>query len=404
MGRFNDRFSNNNGNRRQDNYQRRDNRDRYNNNRGDNRDNSLMNTRSFSDELNARLNGRRFSDVRNSMKSDKHEEPVRKDDNKPKEVRNNPRANAEILDEFTKKIRNNIKSPADIRDILREDIALVSKIISNYYYDKKYDGVIDSFNNTLSVLGTNVVASCMKDVVRDDSIDCESVDTLTKNLGIMISLTLLRLPDEMSNEAVSKYVDTLSDYLFTDDIQKITEKFAVSDDVAIDLVINVPTFGVSMTDMELREYGPNFLATIMDYSDAVIDVMDAENIKGLMKFFFVEDKKNLLKFIGRSFCAPRIHYSDDDLEKRAIYDEYAKAMYEILNEHEIEEIRYVLSHIAAHLESLKAKKSKEKILFSANFILDEYDKDGSYDTLMKAFESFFKQGNNQKYASLFDEE
>ena len=38
MGRFNDRF---NGNRRQDNYQRRDNRDRYNNNRGDNRDNSV---------------------------------------------------------------------------------------------------------------------------------------------------------------------------------------------------------------------------------------------------------------------------------------------------------------------------------------------------------------------------
>ena len=268
-----------------------------------------------------------------------------------------------MLQQFVQDFTDNKTNSAALYSILQSQFVDVAKLITDKYYDPKYDNAVQEMNCVLKLFTTQLAAVALSATVKDGMY--ENFDEDRVYIAAFISLALDTCNSQMVDKTIGAYVEIISEYIWKNEIKEMTSRLGMEEDVAIDMVIAVPYFGRQMTEVQLRAYAPKFLSVVLDYSDSLIDTMTAENQKEWFYFIFPDINNQGLKVAGKCLSYDFLEFNDE--KQNALYAEYIKMLYMILHEHDIVDIKMVLRFIVNELKRRKKEHRDNVIVFDPEY-------------------------------------
>lgn len=244
-----------------------------------------------------------------------------------------------VLDDFISSYNKNRMNSQVVNDLILDNFVDVCDIMT-HYFDNKYSKIVESMNNVLKVMETKVFATRLSALIKQQE---NFSDEFRSNLAELISLTLESRHSVMADDTKIMYAEIMKEHLFSFDIADMMERFRLSEEAALDLVIGLPLFGKTINDATIARYAEKYVELLINHADTMIDYMTAEAQKELFYYIFKDANGIALKAVGRCLSHELIAFDNDKMS--ALYTEFIKMLYLILDEHDISEIRFVLKFI-----------------------------------------------------------
>lgn len=256
--------------------------------------------------------------------------------------------------------------------------------VLTHYYDGKYKCIVGKMNKVLDIMTTQKFVNALKIVCSDDDIDGWSgIDGIWKNVLFAISLALITNSGAMKEETIETYLELLTSRgIAGKDIDYLVDNYGITKDLAVDLIIAIPTIPEDMNDVTIQEFHSALAMKFMDNAEENIDVLDAGTQSKLFSFFFGDDKISL-KCIGKMLTDMRIGKFKNDSQSE-IYDEYVNMLAAKLESKDISDIKFVLKYVLQQ----KKERPNDELVFDAI-------KMANYDSIRKALFEFL--GDNPEY-------
>lgn len=256
-------------------------------------------------------------------------------------------------------------------------------VLTNYY-NKEYKSILGKMNKVLDIMSTQKFTNALKIVCAGEDIKGWSgIDGIWKDVVFAISLALITTNGTMKEETIETYVALLtSEGLAGKDMKILVEEYALSKDLAIDLIIGIPVIPEDQNEISINAFHKAFILKLLDNAEENIDVLDAGTQNKLFTFFF-GDERTSMKCIGKMLSATRIGTFKND-SQQAVYDEYVAMLAARLESKDIKEIKFVLRYV---LEQ-KKERPRDEVVF-------DLIKMTQYDSIRKALFEFL--GENPEY-------
>lgn len=268
-----------------------------------------------------------------------------------------------MLQQFVQDFTENKANSAALYSILQNQFVDVAKLITEKYYDPKYDNAVQEMNAILKLFTTQLATVALASTIKDGMY--ENFDEDKVYIAAFISLALDTCNSQMVDKTIATYVELISEYIWKNEIKEMVSRLGMEEDVAIDMVIAVPYFGRQMTEVQLRAYAPKFLSVLMDYSESLIDTMTAENQKEWFYFIFPDINNQGLKVAGKCLSYELLEFNDD--KQNALYAEYINMLYMVVHEHDIVDIKMALRFIVNELKRRKREHRDNVIVFDPEY-------------------------------------
>lgn len=326
------------------------------NNRGNNRGNN-----------NFRLSSGNWTnnplDFRGLNQKNEQRQNKRTDNQKQPSKESKMELDVAMLQQFVQDFTENKSNSAALYSILQNQFVDVAKLITEKYYDPKYDNAVTEMNAVLKLFTTQLATVALAATIKDEMYENFAEDKVY--IAAFISLALDTCNSQMVDKTIGTYVELISEYIWKNEIKEMTSRLGMEEDVAIDMVIAVPFFGRQMTEVQMRAYAPKFLSVVMDYADSLIDTMTAENQKEWFYFLFPDINNQGLKVAGKCLSYDLLEFHDE--KQNALYAEYINMLYMILHEHDIVDIKMVLRFIVNDLRRRKKEHRDNVIVFDPEY-------------------------------------
>ena len=332
---------------------------RHNNNKG-----SFLGRMSIS-KMDAFLNNPGFGG--SSGKSKSRKEKVQDTDNEAE-------MSKAVLDDFVDEYVKNKSDVSVINNLMAVQFAGVAKIMSQYY-EKKFADIADSMNNVIKLMTTKTFAIGLMSLIKKKDEVFDDWGDVKRNIAALISLALETSHMKMVEETKSIYVEIIAEHIWDFEVKELQAKFKLTDDAAIDLLIGVPKFGCNMSDTEIRSQYDTLLSMLLNHGKCAINYLDAEHQKELFYYLFKDDNRIAIKAAGQ--CLGDEMLSFEEAEDEALYQEYVKMLYQVVDEHDLDEIRSVLRFIVKKRSDMADKEMDTVTVFDVNTALE-------YENIKKA--------------------
>ena len=328
-----------------------------------------------------------FGSYRNSFSFGKKTTKEEKEDKKEKKPVSPSSQSAidiekALMEDFVNDYTANKTNVTELYTLLRNDFPAVAEIISNKYFNKKYTDVVPTMNAVIKLMTTKVFATSLLSTIKDESFDISEVKY---DFGKLISMVLNTSNSKMVDSTMAAYVEIMADYLYDIEMKQLQE-LGLTDEAATDFVIGVPTLMTHMTENDLKYSVGEFVGIILDHADSTIDTMDAESQKKLFYTIFPQIKFQTNKAVGKCFIAEELDLGKDE-KRAALYDQYKKMLYLILDEQDLTDIEYVIQFIYKSVKDDDA--NKPAILFNGRDAAE-------YDNVAKAVKNFIEDNKDSK--------
>ena len=287
-----------------------------------------------------------------------------------------------LMEDFVTEYGNNKTHISELYTLLRNDFPAVAEIISNKYFNKKYTDIVPTMNAVIKLMTTKVFATSLLSTIKDGGFELEDVKY---DFGKIISMVLRTSNSKMVDSTMAAYVEIMADYLYEIELKKLQE-LGLSDDAATDFVIGIPKLMTQMTENDLKYSVGEFLGIIMEHHETTINTMDAESQKKLFYAVFPQIKYQTNKAVGKCLTAQYFDFGDDE-QRVALYNEYIKMLYMILDEQDIQDIEYVLSYIVKVVSA--DDKNNATIVFNGKDAAE-------YKNIAKALKNFIDNNEEAK--------
>ena len=246
------------------------------------------------------------------------------------------------LDDFVEKYAENKSDSTYIQTLLGDDFGAVAEVM-RHYYDTAYNNTIESMNNVIKLMTAKTFALNLLSAVKKKDEVFNDWDTIKMPIAALISLALDTHHTKMISDTKMFYVEIISEHIYNFEIKEIMTKFKLSEDAATDLIIGAPSFGQDMTDVDIKHYYGTILNMLINHGKSAMDYMNAENQRNLFYHIFKDDNRVAIKAVAHCFGDEMIVFEEEADE--ALYTEYVKMLYDVLNEHDLDDIRFVLRYI-----------------------------------------------------------
>ena len=288
-----------------------------------------------------------------------------------------------LMEDFVTDYTANKTNVTELYNLLRNDFPAIAEIISNKYFNKKYVDIVPTMNAVIKLMTTKVFATSLLSTIKDGAFELEDIKY---DFGKLISMVLRTSNSKMVDSTMAAYVEIMADHLYNIEMKQLQE-LGLSDEAATDVVIGIPKLMTQMTENDLKYSVGEFIGIILEHCDTTINTMDAESQKKLFYTIFPQIKYQTNKAVGKCFIADELDLGKDE-KRAALYNEYVKMLYMILDEQDIQDIEYVLSFI---YKTTKANDDANKaaILFNGKVAVE-------YDNIAKALKDFVENNKDSK--------
>lgn len=288
-----------------------------------------------------------------------------------------------LMEDFVTDYTANKTNVTELYNLLRNDFPAIAEIISNKYFNKKYVNIVPTMNAVIKLMTTKVFATSLLSTIKDGAFELEDIKY---DFGKLISMVLRTSNSKMVDSTMAAYVEIMADHLYNIEMKQLQE-LGLSDEAATDVVIGIPKLMTQMTENDLKYSVGEFIGIILEHCDTTINTMDAESQKKLFYTIFPQIKYQTNKAVGKCFIADELDLGKDE-KRAALYNEYVKMLYMILDEQDIQDIEYVLSFV---YKTTKANDDANKaaILFNGKVAVE-------YDNIAKALKDFVENNKDSK--------
>ena len=288
-----------------------------------------------------------------------------------------------LMEDFVTDYTANKTNVTELYNLLRNDFPAIAEIISNKYFNKNYVDIVPTMNAVIKLMTTKVFATSLLSTIKDGAFELEDIKY---DFGKLISMVLRTSNSKMVDSTMAAYVEIMADHLYNIEMKQLQE-LGLSDEAATDVVIGIPKLMTQMTENDLKYSVGEFIGIILEHCDTTINTMDAESQKKLFYTIFPQIKYQTNKAVGKCFIADELDLGKDE-KRAALYNEYVKMLYMILDEQDIQDIEYVLSFI---YKTTKANDDANKaaILFNGKVAVE-------YDNIAKALKDFVENNKDSK--------
>lgn len=262
-----------------------------------------------------------------------------------------------MLDDFTEKYTTNKTDSTYLQSLIGEDLGKIAEVMF-HYYDNAYQNIVESMNNVIKLMTAKAFALNLLTAIKNKDEVFRDWDYARQPIGYLIALALDTHHMKMITDTKSIYVEIISEHIFDFEIKDIQSRFHLSEDAAIDLIIGAPSFGTDMSDIDIRHQYSTILNMLINHGKSATDYMTAENQKNLFYYIFKDANRVAIKAVAQCLGDELIVFEEESDE--ALYNEYVKMLYDVLNEHDFDEIRFVLRYIVKVRADIK-KAGKDTI-------------------------------------------
>lgn len=279
-----------------------------------------------------------------------------------------------VLSSFVSEMKKNIASPAEIRSIIEDRFEDVVSAMA-CYYDPKYEDCLSHMNAVLDIMSTNQFAAILLRVLNDNVF--ESWDDIWRDAALLFSILLNTSCDKMKEGTIQIYVNDIlaSQGMFRTELDQLTERYGITEELAIDMIIGLPVNAANMTDLLMRSTYEMFLTAMLNNADDNVAILGAECQRGLLEFFFSEDNnrhgKLMSKVIGRYLASPDM-INDLSAPQALVYGEFKEMLYNVLDSYDVKNIAFVVKYIAE-----QKRRTGKDVMFDVS-------KASNYNTIRKA--------------------
>lgn len=271
-----------------------------------------------------------------------------------------------LLDEFVQSYKDNKTNPNVLDDLMNEHFIDVCKIMDKYY-DKGMEPIVSSMNNILTLSTIKAFSITVNNFMSRKDEVIEDFNAVKKYIASFLSLALETNHSRMMSDTKSIYVDIITN-IYNFEVKDLSVRFNLSEDAILDLLVGVPHFGENMTSSQIKSCYDSFLEMLINHGKSAIDYMTAEHQKELFYYLFKDEDGIAVKAAGQCLSDPRIVF--DEEQDQALYQEYIKMLYEVVNEHDIGEIKMVLRFIVNTRERMAKKGDGDITAFDVKEALE----------------------------------
>lgn len=290
----------------------------------------------------------------------------------------------DTLDNFVSGYKSNKTNPTFISELLNLNLIKIADIMSKYY-NKDMEPIAESMNNVITLLTTKSFAISVNSYIKNNE-NIPDWDIVKKNIAALLSLGLETSHNKMMSETKSIYVDIIST-IYDFEIKELTLKYHLTEDAALDLFVGIPHFGEKLTDAQIRGCYDTFLTMLINHGKCAIEYLNAENQKDLFYYFFRDEDRIATKAAGQCLGDERIEFEED--ADQTLYEQYVKMLYEVVNEHDLDEIRMVIRYIVKSRIKMVESKSETVTVFDVNEALQ-------YENIKTAMLDYIDHNENAK--------
>lgn len=279
------------------------------------------------------------------------EAPVKKEEkNEPKVEKQEKKIGHQKEREFLEKFKADyVAHKTDARwlaDYLVEVFPDLCEIMQHYPEDK-WNDIVDSMNGVFGIMSTKQFSDILIIALKRN--EMEDWNEKWNAAAITISSLLATNFDYMKEETINNYAYEIlaSGAMWEREINELVDRFAITKELAIELLIKIPYVGDTMTNLQVSLCYDGLIQAFLAHADENCDVLDEELQASLAEYFFGKDK-GLLKMIGQNLASAPLMIDRENPENEimvALLDEYIKMLYNRLDQFELDQIRYVLMYV-----------------------------------------------------------
>lgn len=279
------------------------------------------------------------------------EAPVKKEEkNEPKAEKQEKKIGHQKEREFLEKFKADyVAHKTDARwlaDYLVEVFPDLCEIMQHYPEDK-WNDIVDSMNGVFGIMSTKQFSDILIIALKRN--EMEDWNEKWNAAAITISSLLATNFDYMKEETINNYAYEIlaSGAMWEREINELVDRFAITKELAIELLIKIPYVGDTMTNLQVSLCYDGLIQAFLAHADENCDVLDEELQASLAEYFFGKDK-GLLKMIGQNLASAPLMIDRENPENEimvALLDEYIKMLYNRLDQFELDQIRYVLMYV-----------------------------------------------------------
>lgn len=290
-----------------------------------------------------------------------------------------------LLDEFVQTYKDNKTNPNVLNDLMDDKFIEVCEVMDKYY-DKGMESIVSSMNSILVLSTIKAFSITVNNFMsrKDEVID--DFNSVKRYIAGFLSLALETNHNRMMSDTKSIYIDIITD-IYEFEVKDLSIRFNLTEDAILDLLIGIPHFGEDMTISQIKSCYDNFLEMLINHGRSAIDYMNAEHQKELFYYLFKDADGIAVKAAGQCLSDPRIVF--DDEQDQALYQEYIKMLYEVVNEHDINEIKMVIRFIITTRERMKKVNEGEITAFDVKEALE-------YENIKTAITDYLANDKNGK--------
>ena len=317
--------------------------------------------------------------------------------NKPNNNINIENAIEELTQFVTTYSNNKINTPI-VRSIVANGFASVANIMS-HYNDDSWKKALPAMNKVIVLMSSESFSRILKIVLSEGIM--VTTNTTKEDVMRLFNLVLDYNIDKMSNDVICNYVDIITTLVADIDIKLLMETYGMDEDTALNFVVSIP---VSVTgvksDADIKQYARRFIDEVLRESESTITYMNSDCQKKLFYNIF-NDKRDLgaMKAVGQCMTASEIVLPEEmdgetsigvDPKKEELVKQYLKALYEIMDEHDIPTIQMVLKFIVKELKKRDNDDIDTPIVFDLETALE-------YDNIRKAILDLTRNNEDAKF-------
>ena len=308
---------------------------------------------------------------------------------KEKLAKNNINAQVEVdhalLDDFVENYTKNKVDSAYVSNLLVTQFIDVAKAME-HYYDGAYKNILDSMNNVIRLMTTKSFAINALNVIKNHEENFPNWEEARESIAFVVSLMLECYHTKMIEETKLMYVEII-EIIWGFEIKEISDQFHLTEDAVFDLVVGVPYFGRIMSDSAIRNSYQAMLNMLINHGGAAREYLNSENQRKLFYKLFPDVERVAIKAVGNCLCDELISFDED--EDEALYNEYVEMLYNILNEHDVEDIRFVLRFVVKTRSRMAAECKDTVTVFNTERAV-------TYDNIKKVLLDYIEHNDNAK--------
>ena len=292
-----------------------------------------------------------------------------------------------VLDNFLEEYENVLSERGNQVPVTIQDMFWEVAEVMTHYYENRYHPLVGRMNAVMDIMASARFANSLRMVLSEEEVEgwCDGVRDVWKKVMFALSTVITCCHGKMKDEVLSTYIDLIgSDGMAGKDIDRLITENAITKDLALDLVVSIPSIPSDMTDATLDQFYGMFLDKLLKHAEENVSCMDRVTQSKLFTFLFGKEKI-ALKAIGKMIGSKSIGVFENNSQE-LIYGEYVTMLFERLDSFDIGDILFVLRYIVKIKQTLNPDT---KIVFDRIKIAE-------HESIGKAYLRLIAEDSNAK--------